>query len=62
VESQYSQLDDSWRGAALEGSRESRHDPLPELSLQDILGELREDWLGGEGLDIHATGDKICFC
>ncbi|TNN66476.1 Homeobox protein MIXL1 [Liparis tanakae] len=62
VESQYSQLDDSWSGAALEGSRESRHDPLPELSLQDILGELREDWLGGEGLNIHATGDKICFC
>uniref|UniRef100_A0A8C3AY01 Mix-type homeobox gene 1 n=1 Tax=Cyclopterus lumpus TaxID=8103 RepID=A0A8C3AY01_CYCLU len=62
VESQYSQLDNSWSGAALEGSGESRHAPLPELSLKEILGELREDWLGGEGLDIHATGDEMCFC
>ncbi|XP_068424133.1 mix-type homeobox gene 1 [Clinocottus analis] len=60
VESQCSQLDDSWSGAALEGSGEYRHAPLPELSLQEVLEELREDWLEGEGLDIHA-GDKMCF-
>lgn len=60
VEGQYSQLEDSWSGAALEGCGESghpapvQHAPLPELSLQEILGELHEDWLGGEGLDSHA--------
>nr|XP_057913753.1 mix-type homeobox gene 1 [Doryrhamphus excisus] len=53
----YSQLEDSW--SFLEGCRESgyaslpQHTPLPELSLQEILGELEEDWLGGEGLDGH---------
>ncbi|XP_061646836.1 mix-type homeobox gene 1 [Phyllopteryx taeniolatus] len=47
----YSQLDVSWGG--LEGCRRSgfqslvQHAPLPELSLQEILGELDEDWLGG---------------
>lgn len=60
--------DDSWSGAALEGCREpgnpalAQHAPLPELSLQEILGELDEDWLGGEGLDSHVTGDKMAFC
>ncbi|XP_074501498.1 mix-type homeobox gene 1 [Sebastes fasciatus] len=68
VESQNSQLEDSWSGAALEGYGESgppvpvQLAPLPELSLQEILGELHEDWLGGEGLDSHATGDKMSFC
>ncbi|XP_031732008.1 mix-type homeobox gene 1 [Anarrhichthys ocellatus] len=67
VESHYSQLEHSWSRAALEGCRESvrparvRCAPLPELSLLEILGELHEDWLGGEGLDIHATGDKMPF-
>uniref|UniRef100_A0A4W6GAW8 Mix-type homeobox gene 1 n=1 Tax=Lates calcarifer TaxID=8187 RepID=A0A4W6GAW8_LATCA len=59
----YSQLEDSW-------STESRHPglvqhaPLPELSLQEILGELDEDWLGGEGLENHAaaSGEKMSFC
>lgn len=68
LEGQYSQLEDSWSGAALEGCGESRHTaavqhaPLPELSLQEILGELDEDWLGGEGLDSQVTGDKMAFC
>ncbi|KAG7512393.1 double homeobox protein 4C-like [Solea senegalensis] len=67
---QYSQLEDSWSGVSLEGYRESRHlevvqlAPLPELSLQEILGELDEDWLGGGGggLDIHTTDEKMAFC
>uniref|UniRef100_A0A3Q3IU94 Homeobox domain-containing protein n=1 Tax=Monopterus albus TaxID=43700 RepID=A0A3Q3IU94_MONAL len=65
---QYSQLDDSWSGAALAGCRKSRHPgvvqyvPLPELSLQEVLGELDEDWLGGEGLGNHATEEKMAFC
>lgn len=68
LEGQYSQLEDSWSRAALEGCTESRHPvvvqhaPLPELSLQEILGELDEDWLGGEGLDGQVTGDKMAFC
>lgn len=47
---QYSQLEESWTGPSVE------HAPLPELSLQEILGELDEDWLGGEG------PDKLAFC
>ncbi|XP_029306044.1 mix-type homeobox gene 1 [Cottoperca gobio] len=63
VESQYSQLEDSWSGVAPEGCRQSeQHGPLPELTLQEILGELEEHWMGTEGLDIHATGDKMYFC
>ncbi|XP_045927150.1 mix-type homeobox gene 1 [Micropterus dolomieu] len=67
-EGQYSQVGDSWSRAALEGCGKSghpalvQHTPLPELSLQEILGELDEEWLGGEGLDSHATGDKMAFC
>ncbi|XP_049927472.1 mix-type homeobox gene 1 [Epinephelus moara] len=67
-EGQYSQLDDSWSGAPLGGCGESghpalvQHTPLPELSLQEILGELDEDWLGGEALDSHASGEKMAFC
>lgn len=68
LEGQYLQLEDSWSGTALEGCGESghpalvQHAPLPELSLQEILGELDEDWLGGGGLDSQATGDKMAFC
>ncbi|KAK2823958.1 hypothetical protein Q5P01_021133 [Channa striata] len=68
LQGQYSQASDSWSGAALEGCRNSeplglvQHAPLPELSLQEILGELDEDWLGGEALDSHATGEKMAFC
>ncbi|KAI3362949.1 hypothetical protein L3Q82_011627 [Scortum barcoo] len=68
LEGQYSQMEDSWSRAALEGYGESthpapvQHAPLPELSLQEILGELDEDWLGGEGLNCHAPGDKMAFC
>ncbi|XP_070834153.1 mix-type homeobox gene 1 [Chaetodon trifascialis] len=68
LEGQYSQLEDSWSGTALEGCRESghpalvQHAALPELSLQEILGELDEDWLGGEGVNSQATGDKMAFC
>ncbi|KAK2922234.1 hypothetical protein Q8A73_001719 [Channa argus] len=68
LQGQYSQVDDSWSGAPLEGYRNSgplglvQQAPLPELSLQEILGELDEDWLGGEGLDSHTTGEKIAFC
>lgn len=67
LEGQCSQMEDSWSGAALEGCGESthpalvQHTPLPELSLQEILGELDEDWLGGERLDCHATADKMAF-
>uniref|UniRef100_A0A3Q1I8G3 Homeobox domain-containing protein n=1 Tax=Anabas testudineus TaxID=64144 RepID=A0A3Q1I8G3_ANATE len=65
---QYSQLEDSWSGVALEGCANSGqlglvpHAPLPELSLQEILGELGEDWLGGEGLDSHGTQEEMAFC
>ncbi|KAJ0067218.1 hypothetical protein NL108_013069 [Boleophthalmus pectinirostris] len=44
----YSQLDDSWGTVAAETPAPAAHAPLPELSLQEILGELEEDWLGGE--------------
>lgn len=56
---QYSKLEDSWSGTGLEVRGEpghqsvGQHVPLPELSLQEILGELEEDWLGGEGLGRH---------
>ncbi|KAM3605595.1 uncharacterized protein V6R79_001553 [Siganus canaliculatus] len=65
---QYSQLEDSWSGAALGGCGEPgypelvQHAPLPELSLQEILGELDEDWLGGEGLNSQATAVKMDLC
>uniref|UniRef100_A0A8C4ELJ1 Homeobox domain-containing protein n=1 Tax=Dicentrarchus labrax TaxID=13489 RepID=A0A8C4ELJ1_DICLA len=67
-EGQYTQLEDSWSGAAPESCGESglpalvQHAPLPVLSLHEILGELDEDWLGGDGLDSQATGDKMAFC
>lgn len=67
-EGQYLQLEDSWNGTVLEGCGESghpalvQHTLLPELSLQEILVELDEDWLGGGRLDSQATGDKMAFC
>uniref|UniRef100_A0A672ZUE9 Paired box protein Pax-6-like n=1 Tax=Sphaeramia orbicularis TaxID=375764 RepID=A0A672ZUE9_9TELE len=56
VDAQYSQLEDSWSGhpALLQ------HTSLPELSLQEILGELDEDWLGGEGLDPGVVKPGFC--
>lgn len=47
---QYSKMEDSWRGSGREARLQPpvQHAPLPELSLQEILGELEEDWLGGE--------------
>lgn len=51
---QYTQLEESWSGHAVDSCGESKHPgleqlaPLPELSLQEILGELDEEWLGGE--------------
>ncbi|KAL6101576.1 uncharacterized protein ACO6RY_16796 [Pungitius sinensis] len=66
-ESQYSWMENSWSGAPMEvcGGSELpalvRYDPLPELSLHEILGELHEPWLGEEGVDITATGDKTPF-
>ncbi|XP_047459522.1 mix-type homeobox gene 1 [Mugil cephalus] len=65
AEGQYAQLEDSWGGVALEDCGESalvQQAPLPELSLQEILGELDEDWLGGKGLDGHAALEKTPFC
>ncbi|KAK5908092.1 hypothetical protein CgunFtcFv8_016178 [Champsocephalus gunnari] len=63
VESQNSQLEDSWSGAAPEGTLGSKPlAPLPELSLKEILGVLEEDWMGGEGLDTHTSGEKMSFC
>ncbi|XP_035028837.2 mix-type homeobox gene 1 [Hippoglossus stenolepis] len=65
---QYSKLDDSWSGLALEGCGESRPlglgqlAPLPQLSLQEILGELDEDWLGGNELENRASVEKMAFC
>lgn len=64
---QYSKLEDFWSGSSLEKKGEAGHQslvqaaPLPELSLQEILGELDEDWLGGEGLGGRAAEDKT-FC
>ncbi|XP_040930005.1 homeobox protein prophet of Pit-1-like [Betta splendens] len=68
VSGQYPQLEDSWSRAGVEGCRNAgnpglvQSEPLPELSLQEILGELGEDWLGGEGLGSHAAEEKMPFC
>ncbi|XP_057703560.1 homeobox protein SEBOX-like [Corythoichthys intestinalis] len=65
-EGHYSQVDDSWN--LLGGCRASgfpslaQPAPLPELSLQEILRELDENWLGGEELDSHATHEKMAPC
>lgn len=65
---QYSGLEKLWNGVGLEDSSEPghlkvvKHAPLPVLSLQEILGELNEDWLGGEGMDICTSQEKNVFC
>lgn len=67
LQGQCSKLEDFWRGGSLERRGEAGHPslaqpaPLPELSLQEILGELDEDWLGGEGLGSRSAEDKT-FC
>lgn len=65
---QYQHLDDSWSGMALGECREPgqparlmQHAPLPELSLQDILGELDEEWLAGEETGSQAAEDRVDF-
>lgn len=64
---QYSKLEDFWSRTSLEPRGEAGREslgqprPLPELSLQEILGELDEDWLGGEGLGSRTAEDKA-FC
>nr|XP_015796177.2 mix-type homeobox gene 1 [Nothobranchius furzeri] len=66
AEGQYAQLEDSWSVAVLDDCRKSghpqqvQHTPLPVLSLQEILGELDEDWLGGDGLDSCGSEEKSC--
>uniref|UniRef100_A0A3P9JAV1 Mix-type homeobox gene 1 n=1 Tax=Oryzias latipes TaxID=8090 RepID=A0A3P9JAV1_ORYLA len=55
----FSQLEESCSRAALEDSRDPaavQHAPLPVLSLQEILWELNESWLGGEGLEGCTVG------
>lgn len=66
---QYRHLDDSWSEMAPGDCREPgqaallmKHAPLPELSLQDILCELDEEWLAGGGPGSHATEDRVDFC
>ncbi|XP_024153005.1 paired box protein Pax-6, partial [Oryzias melastigma] len=51
----FSQLEDS---CSREDSRDPavQHAPLPVLSLQEILWELNESWLGGEGLEGCTAG------
>ncbi|XP_034754430.1 mix-type homeobox gene 1 [Etheostoma cragini] len=60
AESQYTQLEDSWSGDSGHPAP-VQHAPLPELSLQEILGQLDEDWMGGQGLDSHAAGKEMSF-
>ncbi|XP_038155386.1 retina and anterior neural fold homeobox protein 2-like [Cyprinodon tularosa] len=65
---QHSQLEKSWNWMSLEESSEPghpkavQHTPLPVLSLQEILGELNEDWLGGEGCEKCNCEKKTAFC
>ena len=60
---QYAKAEDFWSGAGLEPRGQAGHEsaPLPELSLQEILGELDEDWLGGEAPGSRAAEAKA-FC
>lgn len=50
--------------APLEYGRDAGHPPvvqdssLPVLSLQDIIWELNEEWMGGNGLDNGVTGEE----
>ncbi|XP_072246406.1 uncharacterized protein [Leuresthes tenuis] len=67
VEGQYVQMEDSWSRAATEDCRGSgqlepvQKASLPVLSLQEILRELNEDWLGG-GLESSFAGESSAFC
>lgn len=45
----FSQLEDPWSCGTSGHLGPVQQAALPELSLQEILGELEEDWLGGEG-------------
>lgn len=65
TDGQYLPLDDSWNGMVLGDCREPvmmRHQPLPELSLQDILSELDEEWLDGEAPAGGAAAEEEDFC
>lgn len=61
------QLEGSRSVAAFEGGVEAeyqpliQYNPLPELSLQDIMYELREDWPGENRLDNGAHGEAPPF-
>lgn len=58
AEGPYLQLEDSWGGDTPEDCRDLvQLTPLPVLSLQEILGELDEDWLGGKPAE-----DRKLFC
>jgi hypothetical protein len=73
LDMQYAQTEDSWSGVIPRSSGDPGHypgsdqfrqqAPLPELSLHEILGELNEDWLGGEGLDNQSHEYKLAaYC
>lgn len=69
TDGQYLHLEDSWSGMAPGDCRDPgqaaplmQHAPLPELSLQDILGELDEEWLAGEEPGSQASADPVDFC
>jgi len=68
---QYAKMGESWSTPAPKvPSRDPSHypgsgqywqqAPLPELSLHEILGELNEDWLGGEGLNPEDKQAAYC--
>ncbi|XP_013886920.1 homeobox protein prophet of Pit-1 [Austrofundulus limnaeus] len=58
AEGPHPQLEDSWSGETPEDCRDLvQLAPLPVLSLQEILGELDEDWLGGKTAE-----DRKTFC
>ncbi|CAL8299410.1 unnamed protein product [Merluccius merluccius] len=70
---QYAQMEESWSGAVPRSGVDPGHypvstqfqqeAPLPELSLDEILGELNEDWLGEEGLNGQIPEDKLAaYC
>lgn len=67
-EGQYQHLDDSWSGVPPGDCREPgqgallmKHAPLPELTLQDILYELDEEWMAGEEPASRAPADRVDF-
>lgn len=61
AEGPYPQLEDSWSRGAPEDCRDLvQLAPLPVLSLQEVLGELDEDWLEEELLrrERHSADDE----